>query len=360
MEAYNQEIIKDSAFYVAYTKARSWVSTFLGVILAILGVGIVFVVSSLEGIREVPASNSLSGTLLNIWREQNQSQGFPEPMVDVIEYEGKKYYFVINYDDPLTEQIEDWNFAYDSGIEYVFTDYKFYVLTGITSLVSIYVAYVNYITTTRSVMGTELFVKTLKHYQEKKNKIEKYTQYIPDFCSYKNKQAFENVKRSIIEQAGINYEFFMTHEKDENFLKKLQPWQVKLLAKIKQIKVGKIYSHDLLQEHGSVGMDLRINLLPIGQKEHQNNFIRNGVIQRVLTSALSGLTIAFGIVLGNWVLGLTYGVGVFISFVSAIVVATDYVSTTLRNRFLAKADLLNEFDNIKERFMIENKNEKVV
>jgi hypothetical protein len=67
------------------------------------------------------------------------------------------------------------------------------------------------------------------------------------------------------------------------------------------------------------------------------------------------LTVAFGVVLGNWVLGITYGISVFISFVSSIVIATDYVSTTLRNRFLAKADLLNEFDNIKERFITEEK-----
>jgi hypothetical protein len=51
------------------------------------------------------------------------------------------------------------------------------------------------------------------------------------------------------------------------------------------------------------------------------------------------------------VLGITYGISVFMSFVSAIVIATDFVTTTLRNRFLAKADLLNEFDNIKDLFI---------
>jgi len=93
----------------------------------------------------------------------------------------------------------------------------------------------------------------------------------------------------------------------------------------------------------------------MGQKEHQRGFVFCVILQRVLTSALSGLTVAFGIVLGNWVLGITYGVSVFISFVSAIVIATDYVNTTLRNRFLAKADLLNEFDNIKEKFIPKEK-----
>jgi hypothetical protein len=356
MEAYNKEV-QDSVFYTTYTKARSWISTFLGVILTVVGIGVVFIVSSLEGTREIQASNALSATILNQWRDQNPGEAYPESKVDIIEYNGKEYYFVVKFDNPETQEIEDWYFAYDGGLDYVFGDYKFYVLTAITSVVSIYVAYVNYITTTKSMMGTESFVKTLKHYQERKQKIEKYTQYIPDFCLYKNKQAYDNAKREIIEQAAINYDLYKKNEFNFEFFKTLSPWQLNILKKIKKIKVGRIYSSDLLQEHGGM-VDLRINLLPQGQKEHQRSFMLGGLVQRILTSALSGLTVAFGIVLGNWVLGVTYGISVFISFVSAIVVATDYVSTTLRNRFLAKADLLNEFDNIKENFV--SKEEKSV
>lgn len=348
MEAYEQQ--KDSAFYVAYTKARSWVSTFLGIILTVLGIGVVFVVSSLEGTKEIQAPSAVSASILNQWRENNEGL-YPEARAEIISYEGKEYYFVIKNDNPDTEIIEEWYFAYDGGLDYVFSDYKFYVLTSITSLVSIYVAYVNYVTTTRSVMGTEVFVKTLKHYQEKKQKIEKYTQYIPDFCMYKNKQAYENAKRDIIEEAAISYDIYKKHEFDYTFLSKLAPWQKKILKKITKIKVQKIHSADLLQEHNTGKLEMNIELLPQSQKQHQREFVWGGILQRIFTSALSGLTVAFGIVLGNWVLGITYGISVFMSFVSAIVIATDFVSTTLRNRFLAKADLLNEFDNIKDRFI---------
>ena len=347
MEAYNK--VEDSVFYTTYTKARSWISTFLGVILTVLGIAVVFIVSSLEGTREIQASNALSATILTTWREQT-GELYPENKVDIVEYNGKEYYFVVKFDNPDTPEIEEWYFAYDGGLDYVFSDYKFYVLTGITSVVSIYVAYVNYISTVKSVMGTETFVKTLRHYQDKKQAVEKYTQFIPDFCLYKNKQAYDNAKREIIEQAAINYDLYKQNEFNFDFFKTLSPWQLEVLKKIKKIRVGRIYSSDLLQEHGAM-LDLKINLLPQGQREHQRAFMLGGLAQRVLTSALSGLTVAFGIVLGNWVLGITYGISVFISFVSAIVVATDYVSTTLRNRFLAKADLLNEFDNIKENFI---------
>jgi hypothetical protein len=355
MEAYNNEIIKDSAFYTAYTKARSWISTFLGVILTVLGILVVFVVSSLEGTKEIKASNTVSANIMTVFREENPERVYPEQRVDIVNFEGREYYFVVVVDNPDTEQIDEWYFAYDGGLEYVFSDYKFYVLTSITSVISIYVAYINYITTTRSVMGTETFVKTLKHYQEKKQKIEKYTQYIPDFCLYKNKQAYEHVRRDIIEQAGISYDIYKQNETNSVFFKRLSKWQKKILKKETRIKVGKIYSSDLLQEHSAGGLDFKINLLPISQKQHQRTFIWGGMAQRILTSALGGLTVAFGVVLGNWVVGITYGISVFISFVSSVIVATDFVSTTLRNRFLAKADLLNEFDNIKDKFIVEEK-----
>jgi hypothetical protein len=351
MEAYEQ---KDSAFYVAYTKARSWVSTFLGIILTILGIGVVFIVSSLEGTKEIKAPSAVSAAILNEFRDET-GELFPEERAYIINYEGKEYYFVVTLRNPITEEPQQWYFAYDGGLDYVFTDYKFYVLTSITSVVSIYVAYVNYVTTTRSVMGTESFVKTLKHYQEKKQKIEKYTQYIPDFCMYKNKQAYENAKRDIVEEAAISYDIYKQNEFNYPFFSKLAPWQKKILAKIQKIKVKKIHSADLLQEHNTGGLELSIEMLPQSQKQHQRDFVWGGILQRVLTSALSGLTVAFGIVLGNWVLGITYGISVFMSFVSAIVIATDFVSTTLRNRFLAKADLLNEFDNIKDKFIVVEK-----
>jgi hypothetical protein len=353
MEAYNKEGFVESNFYNVYSKARSWISTFLGVILTIVGIAVVFVVSSLEGTKEIKASSAASASIMNAFRLENPEELYPEQRVDIVQYEGRDYYFIVVFDDPLTDEIDEWYFAYDGGLDYVFSDYKFYVLTSITTFVSVYVAYVNYITTTKSVMGTEAFVKTLKHYQEKKQKIEKYTQYIPDFCMYKNKQAFENAKKDIVEEASIVFELYKENETNRAFLDKLEPWQKKILKKIKKLKVMKMYSSDLLQEHGGMGNDLKIIMLPQGQKEHQRSFMFAGLVQRILTSALGGLTVAFGVVLGNWVLGITYGVTVFISFISAVVVATDYVSTTLRNRFLAKADLLNEFDNIKEKFISE-------
>lgn len=336
MEASNNQL--ESKFYSAFTQTRSWVSAFLGVIVTVVGVAVVFMISALEGTKEIQVSNSLSVEILNDWRAQNRTDGFPEERAEIIEYNGQQYYFV--------ESEDTWYFAYDGGIGYVFRDYKFYLLTSITFAVAMYVANINYVSTVKQMRNADIFVKTLSHYQKVKVKIEKHTQYIPDFCAYKNKQAFEMAKRDIVESADINYQLYLSDKFDYSAL---EEWQKKILKDIEKIKVKRIQSSDLLQERGYTTKN--IQLLPISQKEHQRMYTIRSAVQKILSSILSGTVVAFGVVLGNWILGITYGMVVVMSFVSAIVIASDYVTSTLRNRYIAKADLLNEFDNIKDRFI---------
>ena len=336
MEVSEQKI--ESKIYSTFTQTRSWISAFLGIIVTVVGVAVVFMISSLEGTREIQVSNTKSIEILRYWREENDSIGFPVDREDIILFEEEQYYFV--------ENEGDWYFAYDGGLDYVFRDVKFYILTLITFAVAMYVANINYVSTIKQMRNADMFMKTLSHYQKAKEKVEKTTQYIPDFCAYKNKQAFEIAKRSIVESADINYQFYSSDQFDIN---KIEEWQRKILKDIEKIKVKRIQSSDLLQEHGYTSKN--IELLPMSQKEHQRMYTIKSAIQKAVSSALAGLTVAFGVVLGNWVLGLTYGMVVVMSFVSSIVIATDFVTSTLRNRYIAKADLLNEFDNIKDRFI---------
>lgn len=342
----NVDSVNNSRVYEVLNKTRSWISSALGVIITVIGVAVIFVVASLEGTREIKASKSDSGKLLNEWRaSQEVIAGYPEELVDIVSYKDKEYYFVI---DSLSEENEiiKWHFAYDGGLEYVFSDYKFYILTALTIAIAMFVSSVNYISTVRSVKRTTEFMGTLKYYQEKKEAVVKFTQLIPDFCAYKNKQVYEATKRDIIEDADINYDFYCSDKFD---ISKLEEWQLKILNKIKKIKVSKLHSSDLLQESGVVSV--KVEQLPTSQQSHQKKFLISGFFQKLVMSGLSGLVVAFGVVFGNWVLGLTYGLTILISYVSSIVVATDFTSTTLRNRYLAKADFLNEFNNIKETFV---------
>ena len=359
MEQYNQneevnsEIIGSNkrSVYDLYDGFKSFISTFLGVIVAVIGIGVVFIVSSLEGTKEIKASNKENAYLIGEWRENNVSD-FPENRVDIIKYNGKDYYFVVEKFGDNNEVIE-WYFAYEGGLGYVFGDYKFYILTGITIMVSVFVAQINYTTSINSTMGTIKFLKTLKVYQDSKNRVAKKTQYIPAFCSYKNKQLYENTKRDIVEGANISYDYYVSEKFDPL---KLEKWQQKALLKIKKIKIEKITPSDLLQEKTSRSKIQ--SHLPISPEKHKANYLMTSFIQKIISSALSGMVVALGVVLGNWVLGLTYGFTVLLSFITANIKGADYANSGLRQRYIAKADLLNEFYNMVGYFEEEAKKEK--
>lgn len=338
----------------AIETTKSYLSTFLGVIMTVLGVILIFIIASLEGTREIKASNSLSGKLLNEWRIANEViDGFPEEKTIIVPYKNKEYYFVVESKDDLGN-ITEWYWAYDGGVEYIFSDYKFYFLTAITILIAMYVSYINYIATVKTTKQTLKFNKSLKYYQEKKVNIENITQYIPDYCTYKNEQVYEFAKRDIVQKAGINYKDYIKEDFDINSLEK---WQIKILSKIRKIKITRLKTSDLLQEANTVSS--KIAMLPMGEAEHLRNFLYKGFVQKLITSALSGVVVGFGVVLGNWVLGLTYGITILLSYITSVLVATDYVNSTLRNRYIAKADLLIEFNNIKQKFISKKEGEVI-
>ncbi len=351
MEQFNENENNTSRrtnLYEAVDGMKSFISTFLGVIVTLIGIALVFVISSLEGTKEIKASNKENAVIIGMWREQNSSL-FPENRVDIINFDGKDYYFVVEEvaDDG---KILKWYFAYEGGLGYVFSDYKFYILTGITIMVSIFVAQINYTTSVNSTMNTTKFLKTLKAYQDSKNKIVKNTQYIPMFCAYKNKQLYNDTKREIVESANISYDFYLSDKFD---ITKLEEWQSNILDRIKKIKIERISPSDLLQEKGKDGR--KRTLLPIAPERHKRNYLIRSSIQKFFSSILSGMVVALGVVLGNWLLGITYGFTVLLSFIMANIAGADYANSGLRQRYIAKADLLNEFYNMIDYFIEQEK-----
>lgn len=341
------------SMYEIFDGFKSFISTFLGVIVALFGIAVVFVVASLEGTKEIKASNRENAILMSKWREENDTM-FPEHKVDVITFGDKDYYFIITeYDENLN--VKEWYFAYEGGLDYIFTDYKFYILTVLTIIVSVFVSQINYTTSVNSTMNTTKFLKTLKVYQDSKEKIAEHSQYLPMFCAYKNKQTYNDVKRNIIESADITYEFYNSKDFDIN---KLEKWQRKRLKAIKKIKIDRMSTSDLLQEKSR--RLRKVSLLPISPERHKRNYMLSTFGTKTISSALSGLTVVLGVVLGNWVLGITYGFTVFVSFITSNITGGDYANNGLRQRFIAKSDYLNEFYNMKEVFIKQVKEEKQV
>lgn len=347
MEDKEKEIPKSegSALYKAFFKTRSWIATSLGIILMVVGIIAIMIVSSVEGTKEIEASNYANSAILSKWRKENDAgEGdFPEERVDTFAYDGEEYYFVAERNE--AGEVVDWYFAHDGGFQYVFSDYKTYVLTSLTIIISVYVGLVNYNSSVRSAMQTQPFQSSLLHYKKSKDKVRPYTQYLPYYCRYKNSQAYETAKQDIIEDANLNYEDYVAGRIDFDSLAK---WQQDKLRAIEKIKIKKIYSPDLLQESGTMGQT--IALLPMSQEEHRKRYLKWGTFQKVAMSVLSGAVMAFSIAIGNWTAGLAYALTIFISYVSAVIVGSDFTTSTLRNRFIGKAAYLDEFFNIKEKF----------
>jgi len=371
MEAYKnndsfedeEDILADSRIYKLYSQGRTWLSTFLGVIVTVLSVCLMFVIASIEGTKVVKAKNSDGVKILEIWREEYRGIGeedkkFPEEREVLIPYNGKEYYFVIEEYDIETKEITKWYFAYDGGFEYIFQDYKFYVLLGFAVVLSVIVAMFNYRSTRRKEMDRRKFRTSLKYYQDKKKLIEDKTQYLPRFCSYKNNQAYENEKMSIIQDAGIDY---YKYKKDENYLDKikLEKWQKKKLKRIRKIRIKGLKPADLLQDHNKKTLFKTVRMLPMSIEEHELRFIISGIAQKILTAMASGFVASFGVVIGEWLLGLTYASMILMAGVSASFIASDFVNTTLRHRYIAKGDYFQEFNNICHIFIKEEEEERL-
>jgi len=212
-----------------------------------------------------------------------------------------------------------------------------------------FVASVNFTSTIRSLTKTNEFAKTLIYYQQQKDKAKPYTQYLSLFCIEKNKEAYDIAKRDIIEDAGILYDDYINNKYE---YKLLMRWQKRKLRKIRKIKIYKLHSNDLLQE--KVQSATKVQMLAVSQSEFQTKFLTSKFFKSVLNSAVGGLTFAFGLVIENWTVGLVYSLMIFMSWVSAVMTATDYVETKLKARYIGKADYLIEFDNIKDKYIMAN------
>ena len=359
MEAYkniDESIKKNINITDVYNKTRSWITASIGIIITVLCAVAIFIISSIEGTKEVKASSSVSGKILSEWRlEKGIETGFPEEKVDIMTYDGKEYYFVIEERDPETKEITKWYWAFDGGLGYVFKDYKYYVMTFISLVLSMFVASVNFTSTISSLTKTNEFAKTLIYYQQQKDKAKPYTQYLSLFCIDKNKEAYDIAKRDIIEDAGLKYEDYVNDNYD---FEKLMRWQKRKLWKIRKIKIDKLHSSDLLQEKAQT--TTKIQMLTISQSKFQTKFLTSKFFKSVLNSAVGGFSFAFGLVIENWTVGLVYSLMIFMSWVSAVMTATDYVETKLKARYIGKADYLIEFNNVKEKYLNKILDEKII
>ena len=195
-----------------YQNGRSWIIASLGVIITVVAIILIFFISSLEGTSEIKAGNYKSGKILNVWRESEgitDEKVFPAVKSTIVEYDGREYYYIEEY-DPETGEVTDWYFAFEGGLQYVFNDYKYYVLTAIVAVIAIFVSYINYSSLVNSSKNTSKFTNSLIYYKDAKAKVRGFFHLIPLFCIDKNKCLLVNIAvRDIVEEAGLLYEDYV-------------------------------------------------------------------------------------------------------------------------------------------------------
>lgn len=357
MEAFEKEQTEkerfiDSAYDAAHTlvgRGKEWLISYIGFLALIIGLVIIIFIAGIEETTMVKASNSTSGKLLNIWREQvGDEEGvlYPQEKTDIIKYKDREYYFVIEETDE-EGNILKWYWAYDSGIDYVFRETRYYVLIAVTFVLTIMVAVISYLSTKSKEKKRKDFVLSLGYYKRNKEKIAPYTQYLPDFCEYKKKQAYELKKRDIVLSADLDYNYYNSEKFNPE---KLEKWQKRRLKKIRKIRVEEMSPSDLLQEYKKTG--LKVEMLPMSEEKHFKRFVIKNIFSRLFSIGTTGVVIGFGFKFGNIQLALLLGSMVAGGWAGAVVSAIVYVSETLRYRFISKGDYLNEFYNIKEQFII--------
>ncbi len=338
-----------SDLYAVYEKTKGWVMSTLTLLLTILAVITVFLISSVQGTKEIKASNTDGVRILELWRIENQDPtGYPKEKEELFSFRGQEYYFVISKIDTEKGTIDKWYFAYEGGFGYVWRDWKYWILSGVALMITMIVVALNYKSAKEKEKEKENFKSSRLYFQRQKNKVRDIIQFISDYCVFVTNRAIENKRIEIVESAGIRYKDY------QNGLKglTLEKWQMKKLKKMRKINVTPLTSADLLHDNIPEGLfrKRKITMLPTSESEHQTRFLIRTFHNRAISILLSGFVIGFSFVLGEWGLGATYGFMVLSAAATATVAGKEYVNNTLKSRFIAKGDYLQEFFNMRDKF----------
>lgn len=355
MEQYNNK--REDNIEKVYDYTKGFINNYGAIIFIFIAVIAILLAGSLSGFKEIKAKKSDSSRLLNEWRQNNETL-FPEEYIDVIKYDGKEYYFIIDKVDS-EGKIISWYFAYDSELAYVFKDSKFWILTGLTLSLSIFVYSMTSKSTLRKVQDSEGSKKARMAYAVQKNRIMDDVEYIDIFCEDEYNSIYERELRDIVNSVDLDYNVYKENislyeipkwykikkwrsmdEEQTIFYKKLRY----VSKQRKKINIQKLRGQDLIQENDKNNTK-KIVLLSDGAQQFLNKKIRRKIITQSAMTLLSGLTVTFGIALGDWTVGISYAFTIVSAGISGIIVTTDYARTTLRQRDIVKANYLKKFEN---------------
>lgn len=223
----------------------------------------------------------------------------------------------------------------------------FAVILFITILVSVY----NYNFEKQKTKEEEKYKATERYYAEQKMKAMEHIDCLPKFVRNKNQQMYITIEQEIIESADLIYGKF---KNGDYVIADLEDWQREKLKNLKNIDIVRLRSSDLTQENITFKRKkqrYKYSYLPTDESTLEKQFVFRTVIKKTVN------TFAFVIVGGlsfsiiGWVGGLINAFGIFISWFGAGASGRMIVNGTLRQRLIAKADLLSEFNTTIEKWI---------
>lgn len=227
-----------------------------------------------------------------------------------------------------------------------FFDGWFWLIWGVIFIIAITVWITNYRVSKAEAKQDERFLGTLDYYKEKKDRAMPYLDVLNKFCIFKNKDIFQMIEQEIVESADLDYAKYKNGE-----YKALEKYQKKRLKKIAKIKIKKIRARDLTQEVHS-RKNNTYSFLPKAEAQVERQQLLTTMASRAISTFgfmfIAGLSFS---TLG-WVSAVVNAFGIFSTWIGSIVTAYDFVLGTLRVRYIARADLLDEFYNTIENYTV--------
>lgn len=237
---------------------------------------------------------------------------------------------------------------------------SFVMSIGITYTFTIYVALAMRKMGKKSGKDHPIYQASLKHLKDAKDSIKEITFMTPVFCRIKNTQALREVRRNILEETGLKFNLWENGVYDsKEYRDKLEKEQIEALEEVRTVKISTLTSNQLLSEHSS--KKVRRDPLYLGKDEITDSF------QSGIQIALTKLFIP--IVFSYFTVSVALGMGIIWGIMQTSIIlligfahymdGEEFVLTELRNRYINKADLLNEFrslyDNRHQLFAAEEK-----
>lgn len=226
-------------------------------------------------------------------------------------------------------------------------DLWFWVIWAVVFSIAIAVSIVTYRVAKRDAKNDSSFIATMKHYKVQKDLAMINIDLLPYFTSDKTKELYVTAEQDIVQDANIDY---VRYKNGEYNIKDLEDWQKKKLREISKIKVAKLKPRDLTHE-SSESKGNAYSLLPKDEKTAEMSYISNTMISRSVNTFAMLLVGSLAFSYSGWLSACINAIGILFAWGGSDLAGETFILNDLRSRYIAKADLLQEFNQTIDKYI---------